>query len=107
PLRAVLVGEGHSGSHALHVLGGVIRVTFHEIDAERPRKRGTDQALAGARDAHHDVKAFVQRTGWDSNPRYAINVHTLSRTERSRPISAKVAALRHLAEWSSRHSSTE
>ena len=42
PVDAIGVSECNSPRHALHILGGVVRIPFNEVDAERIGERGAD-----------------------------------------------------------------
>src|SRR5207245_8662748 len=60
PTAAVVVRQRHPSRHALHVVRGVQAITFDELDVELASEHRSDEALAGAADAHHHVEPSVR-----------------------------------------------
>src|SRR5438093_843508 len=56
PAVAVGVGQRYPSGHALHIVRGMQVITLDELDVECASELRSDQALAGAADAHHHVE---------------------------------------------------
>ena len=65
----MVIGQGNSRGHELHVLRRMVRITFYVTDAKRAGERGADRALAGTANAHHDVEASVHDLSWGKSNR--------------------------------------
>src|SRR6266566_1262446 len=59
PAVAVGVGQRYPSGHALHIVRWMQVIAFDELDVERASELRSDQALAGAADAHHHVEPSV------------------------------------------------
>src|SRR2546429_5883119 len=60
PAVAVGVAQRYACGHALHIVRWMQVITFDEPDVERASELRSDQALAGAADAHHHVEPSVR-----------------------------------------------
>src|SRR5438034_24724 len=59
PTTTVVVGQRDAGRHPLHVLRRMQIVPFDEVDMKRGGELRSDQAFAGARNAHDHVEPSV------------------------------------------------